>query len=159
MLDVIGKRLTEPSTIIADKFTDIGKAWASKLRDLAPQQAVHAEKIINDVFYEAELGNLNRNCFVQIQQELYIRNVQPPFNTQPPFNIEPSFHTQPSFNIQPTFHTQPPFNTQISLHTPQPPLNTQTPPNTQPKEKPLPHNNQKAAQFFHNFNDFADGET
>lgn len=61
VLDVIGKHLSGPSTI-ADKFTYIGKTWASKLRDLDPQQAIHAEKIINDIFYGAQLRNLNHNC-------------------------------------------------------------------------------------------------
>lgn len=64
VLQVIGKRLFENTT--TNKFTDIGKAWASKLKDLNPHQAVHAEKLINDVFYEAQLGNLNRSCFVQV---------------------------------------------------------------------------------------------
>lgn len=136
VLDVIGKRLSEPSTI-ADKFTDIGKAWASKLRDLDSQQAVHAEKIINDVFYEAQLGNLNRNCSVQIPNDLYTRNALPPFNSQPLFNSQQSLHTQLTFiNIQPPF----------------------TPFATQPNEKSLPPNNQTAAQMFHSFNDFMEGQ-
>lgn len=129
MLDVIGKHLSEPSTI-ADKFTDIGKAWASKLRDLDPQQAVHAEKIINDIFYEAQLGNLNRNCYVHIPPELHTSNYLPPFNSQLQFNSQQSLFTQPG---------QPVFNL--------------TPPTMQPNIKLLPSNNQTAPQIFKNFKD------
>ncbi|XP_019755887.2 death-associated inhibitor of apoptosis 2 isoform X2 [Dendroctonus ponderosae] len=99
VLDVIGKRLAVPLNN-GDKFFDVEKAWASKLRDLNPKQAVHAEKFINDVFYEAHLGNLNRSCLLQIQQE-NSRIIQPPFVSQLPFNSQPSINTQQSSHSQP----------------------------------------------------------
>ncbi|XP_060536073.1 uncharacterized protein LOC132708013 [Cylas formicarius] len=44
-----------------DQFDTIGKNIASKLRNLPHEQRIYAEKIINDVLFEAELGCLNRN--------------------------------------------------------------------------------------------------
>ncbi|XP_075985676.1 uncharacterized protein LOC142982861 [Anticarsia gemmatalis] len=37
------------------------KCWAMKLRKLAPDQRLFAEKIINDTLFEAELGTLTRH--------------------------------------------------------------------------------------------------
>ncbi|GBP47116.1 hypothetical protein EVAR_96072_1 [Eumeta japonica] len=34
--------------------------WSKKLRTLDPEQKLHAEKAINDILYEAQLGSLNR---------------------------------------------------------------------------------------------------
>lgn len=42
---------------------------ASKLRDLHQEQVIHAEKLINDVSYEAQLGTLNRYCTIHIQPQ------------------------------------------------------------------------------------------
>lgn len=41
-----------------DRFDIIGKSVAIKLRGVAKRQSLIAEKIINDVIFEAELGNL-----------------------------------------------------------------------------------------------------
>lgn len=43
----------------------IAKAWGEKLISLESRQRIFAEKAINDVLYEATLGNLTSNC-VQI---------------------------------------------------------------------------------------------
>ncbi|CAH0563126.1 unnamed protein product [Brassicogethes aeneus] len=133
-------------------FDDIGKVWASKLRDLPAQQAIHAEKIINEVFYEAQMQNLNRNCFLQIQQETSTTipltrhahsysipttsNIYPSFNSQPPFNPQP----RPPFNPQP----QPPFNTKHTFKN-QSTFNTYN-----YQEEP---ERETAAEFFHHFDD------
>lgn len=130
MLDVIGKRLSEPSTI-ADKFTDIGKTWALKLRDLDSQlEKKHAEKIINDIFYEVQLESLNCFCYVHIPPELHTNNYLPPFSSQQQFNSQQSLYTQ---SVQPVFNL--------------------TSPNTQPNIKPLLPNNQTATRIFQNFKD------
>ena len=42
-------------------FEMIGKYVASKLRILTKEQKIIAEKLINDVLYEAKLGSLTRN--------------------------------------------------------------------------------------------------
>ena len=44
-----------------DMFEKTGKNVASKLRILAKEQRIMAEKLINDVLYEAQLGRLTRN--------------------------------------------------------------------------------------------------
>jgi len=44
-----------------DLFEITGKNVASKLRILTKQQRIIAEKLINDVLYEAQLGSLTRN--------------------------------------------------------------------------------------------------
>ena len=38
----------------------IATVWGEKLLTLEPQQKLFAEKAINDILFEAELGNLNR---------------------------------------------------------------------------------------------------
>jgi len=40
---------------------DIAKVWASKLATLDSNQKLFAEKAINDILFEAQLGTLNRN--------------------------------------------------------------------------------------------------
>ncbi|XP_044268020.1 uncharacterized protein LOC123013520 [Tribolium madens] len=47
-----------------DEFDLLGKIYANKLRKLEKTQRIYAEKIINDTLFEAELGNLNRQCFL-----------------------------------------------------------------------------------------------
>jgi hypothetical protein len=44
-----------------DMFNITGKNVASKLRILTKEQRIIAEKLINDVLYEAQLGTLTRN--------------------------------------------------------------------------------------------------
>ncbi|KAF6209213.1 hypothetical protein GE061_014958 [Apolygus lucorum] len=127
VLDVIGKRLQQPSHV-PDKFGNIGAAWACKLRELDPLQAVHAEKLINDVFYEAQLGNLHRGCSMQIPTR------------QPSFSSDPMYHTQGLLPAQPSLTFQPPL---LSSNTQQ-----------QISHSSTPHS---AGQFFSNFRDYTDG--
>lgn len=51
-----------------DSDLDIAKGWASKLKTLDSNQKIFAEKAINDVLFEAQLGTLNRNS-VQINPQ------------------------------------------------------------------------------------------
>lgn len=51
-----------------NKIPSIAKVWGEKIVDLSPQQRMFAEKAINDVLFEATLGNLNRHS-VQINIE------------------------------------------------------------------------------------------
>jgi hypothetical protein len=68
------KRKMSPSytvlSLISDRLQDLGKEdvfeitgknVASKLRTLTKEQRIIAEKLINDVLYEAQLGSLTRN--------------------------------------------------------------------------------------------------
>lgn len=45
----------------------IAQVWAKKLKVLDPRQRLFAEKAVNDILFEAALGNLNRNS-VQINR-------------------------------------------------------------------------------------------
>lgn len=40
---------------------DLAKVWAGKLKTLDSNQKLFAEKAINDILFEAQLGTLNRN--------------------------------------------------------------------------------------------------
>lgn len=63
VLAMVGKRLalTRPE----DKFDVIGKTWSQKLREMNGEQVLYAEKLINDILFEGQLGNLNRYCKFQ----------------------------------------------------------------------------------------------
>lgn len=45
-----------------DEFTGIGNTWAIKLKKLDETQRKYAEKFINDILFEAEMGTLHRNA-------------------------------------------------------------------------------------------------
>lgn len=60
----IGKRLNE--TRKEDNHDAFGRNIAHKLRNVRNDQRIFLEKIINDAVFEAELGNLNRNCYLRI---------------------------------------------------------------------------------------------
>ncbi|XP_055603268.1 uncharacterized protein LOC129751655 [Uranotaenia lowii] len=49
-----------------DRHDAFGRNVAFKLRHMADQQRLLVEKIINDALYEAESGNLNRNCYLYV---------------------------------------------------------------------------------------------
>ncbi|XP_066905959.1 uncharacterized protein [Halyomorpha halys] len=49
----------------SNECLDIGKIWGTKLMSLDPMQRKFAEKAINDILFEADLGTLHRNS-VQI---------------------------------------------------------------------------------------------
>lgn len=52
----------------SDGDLDIAKIWAGKLKSLAPDQKLFAEKAINDILFEAQLGNLSRHS-VRINED------------------------------------------------------------------------------------------
>lgn len=45
----------------SDEDDPIAKVWANKLKKLEPQQRLLAEKAINDILFEAELGTLHKH--------------------------------------------------------------------------------------------------
>lgn len=49
-----------------DKFDFIGKTLAYKLRELPQETAVVTEKLINDIIFEATIGNINKYTKVNI---------------------------------------------------------------------------------------------
>lgn len=85
--------------------------WSSKLDKMHPTQRFYAERFINDILLEAELGNLNRNS-VKINVQEYITTPSPthsPYVYNPPtpctvpipspglVNIDSSSRDQSSF--------------------------------------------------------------
>ncbi|XP_067009730.2 uncharacterized protein [Anabrus simplex] len=64
ILTCIGKQLTERRA--EDRHDIYGRNIAHKLRHLPNDQRIYVEKIINEAIFEAELGNLNRNCCVHL---------------------------------------------------------------------------------------------
>lgn len=118
LMGLISKRYSQlPATTSRDKYDDIGKAWGSKLRDLPPQQAIFVQKLINDAFFEAEMGNLTPASSIQVPQipQPHCNNINPQvsqsqgysYNFPPPIN--PSSIYPPLCTIIPTRFIQHPF--------------------------------------------------
>lgn len=51
-----------------DRFDVFGKNVAIKLRDLSNPQRIHAEKLINDVLYEGEMGSLTTSHKLMVHE-------------------------------------------------------------------------------------------
>lgn len=82
-----------PSEIpLEDEFDIVGKNVAAKLRQIPRTQRIFAEKLINEVLFEAQLGTLNRDCKLVLnslntthlqetreEQQLYISEDIKPF--------------------------------------------------------------------------------
>lgn len=49
-----------------DQFDVQGRYIASKMRNLPQNQRIYAEKLINDILFEAEIGNLRPGCSIHI---------------------------------------------------------------------------------------------
>lgn len=70
LLRLLRDRLQMP---VEDEHDFFAKAIAFKLRKLNPGQCFYAEKLINDVLYEAGLGELNRlSCVMAIPASMTI---------------------------------------------------------------------------------------
>lgn len=54
------------TTTIEDEFDAIGKNVAAKLRGMRLDQRIVAEKLINDVLFEAQLCTLHRDSSLQV---------------------------------------------------------------------------------------------
>lgn len=50
----------------SDRFDYIAKNWAEKLRNLDLKQKIFAEKLVNDILFEAELQRLSCNSTISI---------------------------------------------------------------------------------------------
>ena len=54
------------SIIVEDEFDAIGRNVAAKLRHMRLDQRIIAEKLLNDILFEAQLGNLHRDSSIHV---------------------------------------------------------------------------------------------
>ncbi|XP_011496497.1 PREDICTED: uncharacterized protein LOC105361092 [Ceratosolen solmsi marchali] len=54
------------SIIVEDEFDAIGRNVAAKLRHMRLEQRIIAEKLLNDILFEAQLGNLHRDSSIHV---------------------------------------------------------------------------------------------
>nr|XP_012230429.1 PREDICTED: uncharacterized protein LOC105676820 isoform X1 [Linepithema humile] len=52
--------------VIEDEFDAIGRNVAAKLRNMKMDQRIIAEKLLNDILFEAQLGNLHRDSSIHV---------------------------------------------------------------------------------------------
>ena len=49
-----------------DEYDAIGRNVAAKLRNMRLDQRIIAEKLLNDILFEAQLGNLHRDSSIHV---------------------------------------------------------------------------------------------
>ncbi|XP_048515184.1 uncharacterized protein LOC105684733 isoform X2 [Athalia rosae] len=54
------------SFVVEDEFDAIGRNVAAKLRNMRLDQRIISEKLLNDILFEAQLGNLHRDSSIHI---------------------------------------------------------------------------------------------
>lgn len=54
------------SFVMEDEFDAIGRNVAAKLRNMRLEQRIIAEKLLNDILFEAQLGNLSRDSNIHV---------------------------------------------------------------------------------------------
>lgn len=54
------------SLVLEDEFDAIGRNVAAKLRNMRLDQRIIAEKLLNDILFEAQLGNLHRDSNIHV---------------------------------------------------------------------------------------------
>ncbi|XP_023311010.1 uncharacterized protein LOC111691845 [Anoplophora glabripennis] len=112
-----------------DRFDIIAKSFAIKLRELDKRQSLIAEKLINDVIFEAELGHLTlQHKCVNIQEisDATNRNVQqyqPAMFSRNSVSYPSSHSSSPGHTITPTASPSPNFVQYIQPETSQLQLN------------------------------------
>ncbi|KAL7640409.1 UNVERIFIED_CONTAM: hypothetical protein RMT77_008682 [Armadillidium vulgare] len=65
----------------SDRFDHLAKNWAGKLRTINPTQRIYVEKLINDVFYEADLCTLSRISKVLVDESHFSQPDVKPFTS------------------------------------------------------------------------------
>lgn len=86
-------------------YLDIGKVWSQKLKELQPRQRLFAEKAINDILFEAQLGTLNKNsikinCDSNFTYSTLYSSSSDITNSPTPTPPPPTFPTTPPAFIQ-----------------------------------------------------------
>lgn len=88
ILSMVGERLRNNTTNNDDAFTIFGKHVAVKLRTLPKQTKIYTEKLICDLLFEAEIGNVDKNTKIvtllsntnnDIMVDDYSRNYNNPY--------------------------------------------------------------------------------
>lgn len=93
-----------------DRYDYYAKTVAAKLRGLGKHQALIAEKMINDILFEAELRNLSQPSR---DQSSVSHHNSPPYSSSPSPSASPHPSSQihpyasPNYSYQPHHHTQP----------------------------------------------------
>ena len=64
ILSIVGQKLQDSRN--QDEYDIIGKNVAEKLRKIEPMMKIYAEKLINDVLFEAQLGTLSRESCITV---------------------------------------------------------------------------------------------
>ena len=59
-------RVPHNSMIAEDEFDAIGRNVAAKLRHMRLDQRIIAEKLLNDILFEAQLGSLHRDSSLNV---------------------------------------------------------------------------------------------
>lgn len=54
------------SFMMEDEYDAIGRNVAAKLRNMRLDQRIIAEKLVNDILFEAQLGNLHRDSSINV---------------------------------------------------------------------------------------------
>lgn len=88
-----------------DDSLAIAKVWANKLKNLAPLQMLLAEKAINDILFEAQLGNLNKDS-IQINRNVSYSPMYSSKSSVAPTPTPPSLSSPPEYTPQ-TDYNQP----------------------------------------------------
>lgn len=59
-------RISHNSFMMIDEYDAIGRNVAAKLRNMRLDQRIIAEKLVNDILFEAQLGNLHRDSSINV---------------------------------------------------------------------------------------------
>lgn len=54
------------SFVMEDEYDAVGRNVAAKLRNMRMDQRIIAEKLVNDILFEAQLGNLHRDSSINV---------------------------------------------------------------------------------------------
>lgn len=54
------------SFVMEDEYDAVGRNLAAKLRSMRVDQRIIAEKLVNDIIFEGQLGNLHRDSSIHV---------------------------------------------------------------------------------------------
>lgn len=72
----------QTTIVVEDEFDIVGKNVAAKLRQLPPTQRIFAERLINEVLFEAQLGTLTRESGVVLNAVVNNRSLHVTYEGQ-----------------------------------------------------------------------------